>query len=165
MFTINNRSTWRLPGEFIVNSEYIWHFVLVFFWWVWMCKCRMEYFYCSSLHLSMCFRVQSRSPVTFITKLSVTTDINILLLLCTHFFQKISILDVATKCCSKIHENSNRYWLRGEPLWLRATLGKYQKLTLLDLLKIHFERFFRLSSLQLISNGLNGVNINFVTWL
>ena len=63
------------------------------------------------------------------------------------FFAKSSILDVTTKSCSKIHENSNRYWLRGEPLWLSATLGKYQKLTLLDAVKIHFQRFFRLRSL------------------
>ena len=76
------------------------------------------------------------------------------------FLTKSSILDVTTKCCSKIHENSNRYWLRGEPLSLGATLGKYQKLTVLDAIKIHFQR---LSSLQLISNGLNGVNINLLT--
>ena len=53
--------------------------------------------------------------------------------------------------------------MRGETLWLSATLGKYQKLTLLDTVKIHFQRFFRLSSLQLISNGLNGANINLLT--
>ena len=149
IFKINNRSTWRLSGEFIVNFEYIWHFVLVFFWWESMCKCQMESFYCLSLHLSMWFRVQSRSPVTFKTKLSVTTIINTFLLLYTYqfFHTKSSFLDVTTKCCSKIHENSNRYWLRGEPLWLSVTLGKYQKLALLDAVKIHFQRFFRLSSL------------------
>ena len=127
IFKINNRSTWRLPGEFIVNFEYIWHFVLVFFWWESMCKCQMESFYCLSLHLSMWFRVQSRSPVTFKTKLSVTTIINTFPLLYTYqfFHTKSSFLDVTTKCCSKIHENSNRYWLRGEPLCLSATLGKY----------------------------------------
>ena len=37
---------------------------------------------------------------------------------------------------------------------------KYEKLTLLDALKIHFQRFFALSFFYLISNELNGVNIN-----
>ena len=41
-----------------------------------------------------------------------------------------------------------------------ATLGKYEKLTLLDVLKIHFQRFFGLSFLHLTSNGPNGVNRN-----
>ena len=149
IFKINDRSTWRLSGEFIVNFEYIWHFVLVFFWWESMCNCQMESFYYLSLHLSMLFRVQSRSPVKFKTKLSVTAIINTFLLLYIYrfFLTKSSFLDVTTKCCSKIHKNSKRYWLRGEPLWLSATLGKYQKLTFLDAVKVHFQRFFRLSSL------------------
>ena len=37
---------------------------------------------------------------------------------------------------------------------------KYEKLTLLDALKIHFQRFFELRFLHLISNELTGVNIN-----
>ena len=37
---------------------------------------------------------------------------------------------------------------------------KYEKLSLLDTLKIHFQRFFTLFFLHLVSNELNGVNIN-----
>ena len=46
-FKVNNRSTRRSSGVFIANFEYIWHVVLVFcfvFCWLWICKCRMEYF-------------------------------------------------------------------------------------------------------------------------
>ena len=50
----------------------------------------------------------------------------------------------------------------GVPLLSSAALGKYQKPTLLDVLKIHFQRFFALSFLHLMSNGLNGVDIS---WL
>ena len=42
-------------------------------------------------------------------------------------------------------------------------LGIQEKLTLLDALKIHFQKFFALSFLHLISNGLNGVNSNSFT--
>ena len=59
------------------------------------------------------------------------------------------------------YENSNRYWVV-LPL-SSATLQKYQKLTFLDALKIHFQRFLVLSSLHLMSNGLNGVDISFLT--
>ena len=43
---------------------------------------------------------------------------------------------------------------------IERNVGKYLKLTLLDALKIYFQRFFTLRSLQLISNGLKEVNIN-----
>ena len=138
MFKINNRSTWCLSGEFIANFEYIWHFVLVFFWWVWICKCRMEYWYCLSLHLSMCFRVQSSSPVTFKTKLSVTTVINISLLLYTHFFSQkapswmlqLNVVARSMKILIDIGWGGNPYdWVQH---WENIK---------------NFQRFFRLSSL------------------
>ena len=44
--------------------------------------------------------------------------------------------------------------------WSTATLGKFEKLTLLDALKLHFQTFFALSFLHLTSMDLNGVNIN-----
>ena len=50
---------------------------------------------------------------------------------------------------------------------IECNVGKYLKLTLLDAPKIYFPRFFTLSSLQLISNGLKEVNINLLKqmWL
>ena len=39
-------------------------------------------------------------------------------------------------------------------------MGKYEKRTLLDALKIYFQWFLALGFLYLISNKLNGVNIN-----
>ena len=44
-----------------------------------------------------------------------------------------------------------------------ATLRKYEKPTLLDAVKIHFQRFFALSFLHLISNGVSGVNVTSLT--
>ena len=42
--------------------------------------------------------------------------------------------------------------MTGQLPWSLATWEKYEKLTLLDTLKIHFQRFF-----AFISNGLNEV--------
>ena len=48
----------------------------------------------------------------------------------------------------------------GLPPWSSGNIGKSEKLTFLDGPKIHFQWFFALSFLHLISNKLNGVNIN-----
>ena len=59
--------------------------------------------------------------------------------------------------CNMIQENSKRI---GGTLMIE-TFGKYQKFTLLDALKIHFQRFFALRFLHLISYGrLNRVITN-----
>ena len=60
--------------------------------------------------------------------------------------------------CNMIHKISKTHW--GHSPWSSATLGKYEKLTVLDPLKIHFQRFFTLSFFHLISNELNRVNSN-----
>ena len=105
--------------------------------------------YCLSQNLSTCFRVQSRDPVAFKTKVSGTTVNNSFLSL-PIFSHKELHLNVAAK-----YENFNGYC--GTPI---TALGKYQKPTLLDALKIHFQRVFALSFLHLMSNGLNGVDIS-----
>ena len=64
MFKFNNRSTKCCSAVFIVNFQYIWRIVLVCFLLVWTCKWQMEYFITQS---------KFRSPVTFKTKLYVTT--------------------------------------------------------------------------------------------
>ena len=70
MFKVNNRITRRCSGVFIVNFEYIWHVVLVFF-------IDFEHAngvcstYSLNINLSMHFRFGSRSPVTFKSKLCV----------------------------------------------------------------------------------------------
>ena len=70
---------------------------------------------------------------------------------------------VWTEYFNMIHKNSKRYW--GAPSSSSATMGKYEKLNLLDTLKIHFLGFSVLSFLYLISNGLNRVNIDSLRWI
>ena len=41
---------------------------------------------------------------------------------------------------------------------------KYENVALLDDLKTHFQKFFAISFLHSIPNGLNGVNINLLTY-
>ena len=41
---------------------------------------------------------------------------------------------------------------------------KYENVALLDALKIHFQRFFAIRFLHSITNGLNGVDINLLTY-
>ena len=120
----------------------------------------------------MCFIVGSRSLVRFKTKLSVTTidsNFHLLPIFChkkLHLRCCIGLLLNIVTCPVKILKG-----IRGCLPWSTATLGKYEKLTVLDALKIHFQRFFALSwvfciklnFLHLISNGLNEVNINSLT--
>ena len=42
---------------------------------------------------------------------------------------------------------------------------KYEKLALPDALKINFQRLFAISFWNLIPNGVNGVNINLLTYV
>ena len=72
MFKVNNRSTKHCSGVVIVNFEYIWHVVLVFFLLTLNMQMPDGILYCLNLNLSVQFRVQSRDPVTFKTELSVT---------------------------------------------------------------------------------------------
>ena len=89
----------------------------------------------------MHFRVGSRSPVTFRTKLYVTT-VNSSFQPLPVLVTKSSLLDAAkayTEYYNMIHKNSKRY--QGA---LTMTLKKYERLTFLDALKIHFQKFFAL---------------------
>ena len=78
-FKVNNRSSRQCFSVFNVNFEYIWHFVLVFilfcfYCWLWTCECQMEYFI-AFIYLCVS-EADLRSPVTFKTKLSITTISN-----------------------------------------------------------------------------------------
>ena len=61
-----------------------------------------------------------------------------------------------------IHKNSKGYW--GEPptSWLSATLGKYEKINILDALKTHFQRFFALNKVFCIYYQIGYISIH---WL
>ena len=102
--------------------------------------------YCLNLNLSVHFRVGSRGPVTFKTKLYVTTVNNSLQLLPV-FCQK----EIHLRCCIGLELNIVTKSIkilkgfRGHFSRSSATLGKYEKHTLQDALKIHFQRFFALS--------------------
>ena len=127
MFKDNSRSTRCCSGVFIIDFEYIWHQIL----------------YCLNLNLSMDLRVGSRSPVTFKMMLYVITVNN--------SFQPLPIFchkELRLRCCmhrtwiefcNMIHKDCERYWWSSPSL--SATLAKYEKLTLLDALKIDFRRF------------------------
>ena len=102
--------------------------------------------YCFSLNLSMHFRVGFRSPVTSKTKLYVTTVNNSFqplpvfcwkehhLRYCIGF--ELNIVTQSTKILKGI---------RGHCPRSSATLGKYEKHTHQDALKLHYQRFFALS--------------------
>ena len=109
--------------------------------------------YCLSQNLSMCFRVQSRDPVTFKTKVSGTTVNNSFLPL-PIFSHKELHLNVAAK-----YENFNGYW--GTPI-IECSTGKISKTDSPRCPKNTFSEVFALSFLHLMSNGLNGVDIS---WL
>ena len=97
------------------------------------------------LNLLISLRVGSRSPITFKTKVSVTTV--------NYCFQLLPIFcheELHLRCCIGLGLNIITWSMkllknmRGHLQWSSATLGKYEKLTLLDTLKIHFQMFFAL---------------------
>ena len=75
MFKFNNRSTKCCSAVFIVNFQYIWRIVLVCFLLFEHVNGRWNTLL-PNLNLSMPFRIGFRSPVTFKTKLYVTTANN-----------------------------------------------------------------------------------------
>ena len=131
MFIVNNRSTLRCSGVFIVNFEDSWPVSSVFCW-VWTCKSWMEY-------LIALIRVGSRRPVTFKTKLSVLTYNNSFQLLPIFWYKELHI-----RCFIGFELNIVTWFMktlkgiRGYSPWSSATLGKYENLIFLDTLKIHF---------------------------
>ena len=74
MFKVNKRSNRHRSGIFIANFEYIWHIVLVSYF---LLTLRMEMtdgiLYCLNLNLSVHFKVEARSLITFKTKLYVSS--------------------------------------------------------------------------------------------
>ena len=113
----------------------------------------------------MCFRVWSRSLVIFKAKLSATTVNN-----CFQLFPIFCSKELHQRCCKGLELNIVRWStkiLKGitpppHPPMIKCHLGKIWIIhhpRFLDATKIHFQRFFTLSFLHLISNGLNRVNI------
>ena len=104
----------------------------------------------------MCFRVGSRSPMTFKTKLSVTT-VNSSFQVIPIFYHKELylryciglVLNIVTWSMKHLKDMGGVGGVGHLP-WLSATLGKYKKLTLLDILKIHFQTFFALDEVFFI---------------
>ena len=105
----------------------------------------------------MHFSVRSRCPVTFNTELYATTVNNSFLSLTIFSHKELHLrwCMAGIEYCNT-HKNSKRYQGAPHNLWSSETLGKYEKLILLDALKMHFQRYFELGFLHLISNGLNG---------
>ena len=118
--------------------------------------------FCLDLNFSMYFRVWSKSPATFKTKIFIITVNN--------SFQPLPIFwhkELYLWCCIGLDLNTVTWSTKilkgigattyGPIPWSNATLGKF---ILLDALKINFHKFFSLSFFHLISNGINGVSIN-----
>ena len=145
MFTLNNRINRHGSGVFIIKLEYIWHVSSVFCWDC-TCKCRMEYFILLSKFI--CFRSGSRSPVTFKTNHSVATATTV------SIFPIFCNKELHFKCCLGVELNI--------VTWLSAILGKYEKLILLDALKIYIVRDFLHQIKFLVLNIIDRANINSV---
>ena len=135
MFKVGNRDT-ICSVVFIVNFELL--------------TLNMSFpngiLYCLNLNLSVYFRV--RSKLCHI-KEDVFCHKDLYLRRCIRFELKILIY--------LIHKISKRFCgvEGGHSPWSSAILWEYEKLTLLDALKIHFQRFFTLAFLHIISNRLN----------
>ena len=153
MFKVNNRSTRCYFDVFIANFEYIWHVVLV-------CLMSDEILYCLNLSLPMHFRFGSSSVVTFKTELYVNTVNNSFQSLSISRHKKLHVrfciglelnsVTWSTKIRKGIEGHSHtptpppQTHARTHAHTLsNATLGKYEKLTLLVALKIHFESSLR----------------------
>ena len=103
--------------------------------------------YCFNPDLSIYFKVQSRSPVTFKMKVYVLTVNNSFQPLAPSFMLHGGELNNVT-WSTKILKGIKCHL--PPLLLLSAPLGKYEKLTLQDALKIDFRRFFTLSILHLL---------------
>ena len=144
MLKVNNRSTRCHAGVFITTLNIFDN--LCFF-------SNFEHvmadgiLYCLNLNLSMYFRVGSRSPVTFKTNLYVTTVNNSFRLLASSLMlhrRELNNMTWSTKILKSIEGHLPPFLLSS------SLLGKYEKLTLIDALKIHFQRFFALNIMHLL---------------
>ena len=144
MLKVNNRSTRCHAGVFITTLNIFG--TLCFF-------SNFEHvmadgiLYCLNLNLSMYFRVGSRSPVTFKTNLYVTTVNNSFRLLASSLMlhrRELNNMTWSTKILKSIEGHLPPFLLSS------LLLGKYEKLTLIDALKIHFQRFFALNIMHLL---------------
>ena len=123
--------------------------------------------YYLKLNRSLHFRVRSRSPLTFKTKLYVTNVSNSI----QHLAPSWILHRAWTEYCNMIHENSKMY--QGSPLpnihahIIECNLGKIWKTHALRCPKNTIPEVFhiKLSILHLIPNGLNQVSINSLTWI
>ena len=144
MLKVNNRSTRCHAGVFITTLNIF--DTLCFF-------SNFEHvmadgiLYCLNLNLSMYFRVGSRSPVTFKTNLYVTTVKNSFRILASSLMlhrRELNNMTWSTKILKGIEGHLPPFLLSS------SLLGKYEKLTLIDALKIHFQRFFALNIMHLL---------------
>ena len=99
--------------------------------------------YCLNLNWTIPFQVRSRSPGMFKMKLYVTTVNNSFHSLPIFGYKKLHL-----RFCKGFELNIVTWSMKilkgiwGAPLWSRAILGKHEKLTLLDALKIHSQIIF-----------------------
>ena len=123
MFKFNNISNRQCSGFFTVNFEFIWHASSVF-WVPLSIQMSDRIVYWLNLSLSMCLRVESRGPVTFKMKLSVTTVNN--------SFQLLPVFchkDLNLRCCIGLELNIKTWFtkilkgIRGSPM-IKCNLRK-----------------------------------------
>ena len=118
---------------------------------------------CLNLNLSMHFRIGSKGPVTFKTRLYGTT-VKTVSSRYLFFVRKNSILYVAEGLNWILYYNrksSKSY--QGTLLTIQCNLEKIWKTHPPRCPKNTFPEILRIKCFHLISNGLNGVNINLLT--
>ena len=143
MFKVNNKSNRCCSGVFTVNFEYIWHVCRVFFCWVWTFKYRTEYFI-ALIKIYLCFRVESRSPVTFKAKLSVTTFNKV-----SSYYLIFCNKELRPRCCIGLELNIVTWSTTilkdiGTPPMIECNLGKIWKTHSPRCTKNTFPEFFRI---------------------
>ena len=120
--------------------------------------------YCLNLNLSMHFRIRSGRPVTFKTKLSVTTVNN-----CSQLLTFFCLKELHLRCCIRLELNiviwfkKNLKGIKEHPPMIECSVGKLWKAHSPWFPKNTFPEVFHISCFAFNINGLNGVNINSLT--
>ena len=137
IFKVNNRSTRRqAPGVSFFKD---------FYWLIYTYIFLHGILFSFKQNLSMCIRVETTSTAIFKMKLyqTVSNSLQPLPIFCHK--------ELHLRCCIGPELNIVRWsikFLKGiswQPPWSSATFGKYEKLSAVNALKLHLQRFFTLN--------------------
>ena len=148
IFEVNNRNTRRCSGVFIVHFKYCLTHCSSAFYWIWTHKRQMEYFIALSW-IHWCIPESDLGALSHLIQSSIyVTTVNKGFQPFTFFCHK----ELHLGCFIGLELNIVTWSIKSlngtralPTSCSSATLGKYEKLTLLDALKIHFQRFYALN--------------------